>query len=125
MGSYGEQNLVHGMSWIYFSPVLGGYEQVGLERAGVQFIVADQRLTTGLPLGGYYFERGEPGSLQHVEPLSPALLDKFDHTPFLRRIYDSGNIKIYSVVNLSSGQAPYASLPGDVREQETQKATQP
>ena len=73
LGSYGEQNVIHGVSWIYFYPALGSSEQVSLQRADVHFIVADRRLTTMLPLSGYYFERGEPGSRQHTEPMSAAL----------------------------------------------------
>jgi hypothetical protein len=86
-------------------------------------IVADRRLSTQLPLNGYYFERGEPDALQHRAPLSPALLDKFDSTPFLKRIYDSGNIRIYAFVDPAGGQLPFETATLNAREREAQKPT--
>jgi hypothetical protein len=95
MGSYGEENAIHGLSWIYFSSDLGSEELQALSRAGVRFIVVDRRVTTMLPLVGYYYENREPGAKRHTEPIQPSQLEKFDGRKDMTRAFDSGNIVIY------------------------------
>ncbi len=97
MGSYGEQTMLHGLSWIFFNPQIGSAERAVLTRADVRFIVVDRRLTLMLPLAGYYYERGEPQSRQHEQPIARVLFDKFDYTPGVNRVFDSGYIIIYTV----------------------------
>jgi hypothetical protein len=67
-------------------------------RAGrIEYVVVDLRLSTGLPHVGVYFNLGEPYSLRHVTPISPAALLKFDRLPGASRAYDSGDIRIFDV----------------------------
>jgi hypothetical protein len=103
MGSYGGQDVLHGLSWVFFSPVFGRAELDALRASSVQFIVVDHRLTTMLPVVGYYYETGEPGAFQHTEPMKPAQLEKFDESPELTRVFDSGNITIYALDRPSRG----------------------
>ena len=97
MGSYGGQDVLHGLSWVFISPNLGRAEFGALRGSGVQFIVVDRRVTTMLPVVGYYYEPGEPGDGRHTEPMDPAQLQKFDKSPALTRVFDSGNIAIYAL----------------------------
>jgi hypothetical protein len=99
MGSYGEQYIVNGMSWVYISDYLSpGTEIADLARRGVQYIVVDYRITTQLPRRGFYFEEGEPGRGRgYREPFDRLRLAKFDREPCLSRVFDSGNIAIYAV----------------------------
>jgi hypothetical protein len=96
MGSYGGQNIRHGLSWVYFSPRLGREEFDALTRSSVRFIVVDLRVTTMLPVAGYYYESGEPDAGRHTEPMALAQLERFDGSSVLARVFDSGNIRIYA-----------------------------
>ena len=95
LGSYGEQFPVIGLSWLFFHPRFETDEQAALLSRDVRFIVVDRRLTDQLPVTGAYFESGEPGAGRHREPLPPALLTKFTHTPGLSLLVDTGAIQLY------------------------------
>jgi hypothetical protein len=103
MGSYGGQDMRHGLSWVFFSPHVGSAELDALRGSGVQFIVVDHRVTTMLPIVGYYYEQGEPDAGRHTEPMNPAQLERFDESPALARVFDSGNITIYALDGQSRG----------------------
>lgn len=97
LGSFGEQYIVDGVSWIYISPKLEhGEELADLEYRGVAYVVVDDRLAAGVPRIGHYFEPGEPDS-PWKEPLPEAHLAKFDKASCLSRVFDSGHIKLYAV----------------------------
>jgi hypothetical protein len=97
LGSFGEQHIVEGMSWVYLSPKLDPNEELAdLAHRNVEYVVVDMRLTEQTPRIGHYFEPREPAS-RYDEPLSRENLDKFDAAPCLDRIYDAGNIIVYAV----------------------------
>ncbi len=97
LGSFGEQYIVEGMSWVYISPKLSSDSELAdLVKRGVAFVVVDDRLTTGVPRIGHYFEPGEPDSPWR-QPLPAANLTKFDKASCLSRVFDSGHITIYEV----------------------------
>ena len=97
LGSFGEQYIVDGVSWVYVSPKLTKTaELAGLVKRGVNYIVVDDRLTTDVPRIGHYFEPGEPGS-PWTTPLPASNLTKFDREKCLNRVFDSGHITIYAV----------------------------
>lgn len=60
----------------------------------IKYVVIDNRLSTGLPWAGYYFE-SDPNAYNYHHPISPEGLRKFDHVPGMSRIYDNGTIVIY------------------------------
>ena len=105
MGSYGEQDPVETLSWIFFSPRMAKLEIRDLRRDHVRYIVTDQRITLGLPVSGVWFTSGEPEANQHNDPFPMSRLAKFNNIPQLSRIFDSGNIQIYDA-NLFLDQAP-------------------
>ena len=97
LGSFGEQYIVDGVSWVYISPKLSTTAELAdLVKRGVDFIVVDDRLTTDVPRIGHYFEPGEPDS-PWAEPMPASNLTKFDQEPCLNRVFDSGHITIYAV----------------------------
>jgi hypothetical protein len=98
LGSYGDQNMLHGLSFIYFSPELDARDRAEIQTAGTQFIVVDQRMTLMLPVGGYYYEVGEPGAGHHTAPITIGQLTKFESLPGARQVFDSGDIAIYALV---------------------------
>jgi hypothetical protein len=105
MGSYGQQNPVETLSWIYFSPRVANLEIRDLRRDHVRYIVSDQRITQGLPVSGIWFTSGEPDAGAHEAPFPQASLAKFNSVPQLSRIFDSGNMQIYDA-GLILDQAP-------------------
>jgi hypothetical protein len=62
----------------------------------VDFLLVDLRLSTALPVLGFYFEPWEPSTT----PLSAAALLKFNKVDGITRIYDNGYIIIYDVRGL-------------------------
>jgi hypothetical protein len=97
LGSFGEQYIVDGVSWVYVSPKLSPHEELAdLINRGVEYIAVDDRLTTDVPRIGHYFEPGEPES-PWEKPMPASNLGKFDREPCLNRVFDSGHITIYAV----------------------------
>jgi hypothetical protein len=67
----------------------------------VQFLVADQRLSTSLPHLGLYIDSGEYLLGSRTAPPPASALVKFDGTPGAERIFDNGAIKIYNLEGLA------------------------
>jgi hypothetical protein len=110
LATYGRQTIITSyasgvaVNRLYFSRELGDVEREIVQAGQVKYLLADQRLTTDLPTVGHYFDRGEESLVgQHVSPLDPELLDKFDHMPGVSRIFDSGNIRIYDISGIAAG----------------------
>jgi hypothetical protein len=106
MGSYGHQRVVfaHGAgtaSWaVFVTDSIGPTEVNVLRRGGVEYVVVDRRLATGLPYVGYYFEKAERLRRAADEPMRASQLDNFDEAPGASRIYDSGDVQVYDVSDL-------------------------
>lgn len=102
LGSYGDQNIVSVMSTrVDLSPILlstmyGPFERSVMQRGHVEFILCDLRLSASTPGTGYYFESMEPGAFQHTAPISIQALTKYDGASDVDRLFDNGNIVIYS-----------------------------
>jgi hypothetical protein len=79
---------------------VGDAERAILRQGRVHDLVADLRLTTALPELGFYFDPAEP-PWSGGAPLPVAAFDKFDRTPGVSRLFDSGDIRIYDVSGLS------------------------
>lgn len=108
IGTYGDENPVTGFNdqlpipTVFLSQQLDAYDQSILRSGHVRYVEIDQRLSTGLPRVGVYFEIGEPGSFQHTTPISRAALMKFDGVQGVNRIFDSGNIVMYDVGGITN-----------------------
>jgi hypothetical protein len=98
MGSYGGEDVIHGLSYVYFTAELDREPLGRLTKTGVEFIVVDLRMTTMLPVTGYYYEQREPFARRHSEPIQPSQLEKFEGRSDMTRVFDSGNILIYAYV---------------------------
>jgi len=86
---------------VYFAPELGSEELLLLYKMNVRLLVVDERITTGLPVLGAYFESTENGGRPHKTPPTLSLLEKFDGVQGIDRIYDGGVIKIYDVSQIA------------------------
>ena len=100
MGTYGEQHPVTGFEKVLIAPLFFSteFDSVGLSilrRGQIRFIVIDHRLSLALPKNGVYFDLTEQGAFNHIVPINPLALEKFDRVNELSRIFDSGDIVIY------------------------------
>jgi hypothetical protein len=111
MATYGQQQLVTTYETrlpvrrLYLSADIGPTQRQIVREGGIEYLLIDRRLSTGPPVVGHYFDRGERVVIGPPDrPLDPQILAKFDHQPDVSRIYDSGEIQLYDVSAL--GRTP-------------------
>jgi len=109
MSTYGDQRIVTSqedkveVSPVFFSSQFGPEDIAILRQARVRYLVVDLRLSTALPLEGYYFESDESDAYRLISPISSDALTKFSAIPQINRVFDSGDIVIYDVGALVDG----------------------
>jgi len=96
LGSYGDQNPVRDIAYLYTSPAFSSSDAQRIRAQSVQYVLVDQRLSAELPASGQYFPVDRNAG-RYTRPLPAADLAKFNHAPGVGRIYDSGNIVIYGL----------------------------
>lgn len=111
MSAYGQQTMIITYETrlpvrrLYLTPEIGPVHRDIVGDGQIEYLVADRRLSTGLPVVGHYFDRGEESFVGRREiPLDPALLSKFDALPDVHRVFDSGNIQIYDISALAASE---------------------
>lgn len=82
---------------VFRAEKLDSDEYWALAKGQIDFLLVDLRLSTALPVLGFYFE---PWELKSTRPLSATALLKFDRVNGITRIYDNGFIVIYDVRGL-------------------------
>jgi hypothetical protein len=103
LAGYGRQDVKLAVSQgvdtgrVFRAKKLDPDEYWALANGDVDFLLVDLRLSTALPVLGFYFEPWEPKS---ATPLSAAALLKFNKVDGITRIYDNGYIIIYDVRGL-------------------------
>lgn len=109
MSTFGDQRIVDSsvdgvdIAPVFFSPQIGSEAVAILRQARVRYLIVDLRLSTALPLEGFYYDQYENGSRPLTSPISREALTKFDTIPGINRIFDSGDIVIYDVGPLVDG----------------------
>ncbi|NJL06195.1 MAG: hypothetical protein HC911_15080 [Chloroflexaceae bacterium] len=106
VGAYGAQDPIFNASAVLLTPTMGDAERDFVRWADLDFILIDERLSTDLPQRGYFFDGDDPDIFRYTEPLERDLLTKYQRTPGVSRIYDSGNLVIYTVRAWSNNDAP-------------------
>jgi hypothetical protein len=103
LASYGRQDvrvrIVEGVETgrLFEAEKLWPDELWALTRSDIDFLLVDLRLSTDLPVLGFYFEPWEAGN---GKPLPAAALLKFNDVDGITRIYDNGFMVIYDVRGL-------------------------
>jgi hypothetical protein len=92
LGSYGDQNPLSNVAFLYTSPKLTASDIQQAADQAIRYILVDRRLSQSLPASGSYFA---DDAAVYTRPLPLADLTKFDHVADVARIYDSGDIVIY------------------------------
>jgi hypothetical protein len=96
LGSYGDQNPLRDIAYLYTSPTFTQVDLLQAQAQALRYVWIDQRLSQSLPAYGEYFPV-DPNAGKYKHPLPAADLDKFNHVPGVDRIYDSGDIVIYEL----------------------------
>jgi hypothetical protein len=96
LGSYGYQNPIRDVAYVYSSPVFTLSDAARAQAQALRYVWLDRRLSQSLPAAGQYFPV-DLNAGKYRQPLSAADLDKFNHLTGVARIYDSGNIVIYEL----------------------------
>jgi hypothetical protein len=96
MGSYGDQNPIADIGFLYTSPVYTLSDAAQVQALAIRYILVDQRLSQSLPVSGKYFPI-DRNSGRYIHPLPLTYLIKFNYVPGIARIYDDGNIVIYDL----------------------------
>ena len=86
LGSYGNQNPLSNVAFLYTSPTLTRSDIQQAAGQQIRYISVDRRLSEAPPASGSYFAGNN--SAQYTLPLAD--LTKFNHVPHVARIYDSG-----------------------------------
>jgi hypothetical protein len=93
LAGYGYQNPLQNVAYVFQSPTLSPALVLQYEQQGVQYVLADNRLSQALPVSGSYF----PGETTVDTQKLPLIdLTKFN-APGIPRVFDDGNIVIYQV----------------------------
>jgi hypothetical protein len=66
-----------------------------LEFVGTRFIVVDRRMGTNVPRTGVYMVPEEPQAHNRVKPVGTAAIAKFEHAPWVTKVFQSGDLSIY------------------------------
>ena len=105
LATYGRQDVATTLqdprdsSIALLSPTLGPAERRALRDVGVQYVLADLRLTYALPVVGVYFD-GSTADHDYNRPIAPQFLLKFDRSRSVSRVFDNGYTIVYDVRSL-------------------------
>lgn len=87
-------------SRLLLAPTFTSVDVALIKKAKLDYLIVDERLSSGLPHQQYYIESGEYGGHHRTTPVSAAALAKFAAVPGVSRVYDNGSIVIYDVRGL-------------------------
>jgi hypothetical protein len=108
LNSYGEQHIVTmqddgvDIAPVYYASTYDSWETALLQAGHVRYLVVDMRLSTSLPVKGYYFDGTQEPDINVTVPLSRQALLKFNVIQQVNEVYDSGDIIIYDVGGLTN-----------------------
>ncbi|MET0426245.1 MAG: hypothetical protein ABW046_20420 [Actinoplanes sp.] len=98
--TYGRQDPVREAAPLFYDEQWGAEDDELVASVGLEYLVVDRRITETLPVNQAYFDN-DPHAGQITEPMSIAQISKFDTIPRMSRLYDNGNVRIYSLGNPS------------------------
>ena len=102
MATYGREQVVtsasanEAVAHVFTSLSFGSGVITIIQQDGIQYLVVDHRLSASLPYAGTYFNLSGASS-ESAQQIQSAALTKFDSVQNVSRIFDSGDIVIYSV----------------------------
>jgi hypothetical protein len=107
VAAYAEATPVEGniganpVARVFTSSVFDGLDRHLIQSTHVRFILVDTRLSSGLPVRGFYYAQNElPGS-GWAQPIPLSVLTKFARAPGLSLVYNSGPVQIYDTQGIT------------------------
>jgi hypothetical protein len=103
LASYGRQRTLWldtdgASAWQIFLPAsVTGQVVSAIRRSRVRYVLVQRRLSRGIPSGGVYYDKNEPGSANRRSPLPLLTVRKFDFASGVNRVFDNGDIQVYDV----------------------------
>jgi hypothetical protein len=107
MSTYGHQRIVTRLgdnidvAPIFYSEQFNSTDIALLRQSAISYLVVDTRISTALPVEGLYFENDQA---THI--ISRSGLTKFDAVAQIDRLFDSGDIVVYSTGAFIDGLSP-------------------
>lgn len=101
IGSYGNQFSSYHLPGVFTSPIVTYENQEELHDQDIAYLLVDLRMSQNLPTRGFYFNSDEERAFIYDAPIALEALAKFDLLDGVSRIFDSGDIVIYDVAELS------------------------
>ncbi|GAA2749554.1 hypothetical protein [Amnibacterium kyonggiense] len=101
----GQRTVLHvstglDVSRLLLAPTFTTEDIALIKKADLEYLIVDERLSTGLPHQQFYIESGEYGGDDRRVPVSAAALAKFAAVPGVTRVYDNGSLVIYDLRGL-------------------------
>jgi O-antigen/teichoic acid export membrane protein len=101
----GQRTVLHvstnlDVSQLLLAPTFTSTDVALIKKAKLDYLIVDERLSSGLPHQQFYIESGEYGGNDRTKPVSAAALAKFAAVPGVTRVYDNGSLEIYDVRGL-------------------------
>lgn len=101
----GQRTVLHvstglDVSRLLLAPTFTSDDVALIRKAELDYLIVDERLSTGLPHQQFYIESGEYGGQDRTNPLTAAAVTKFEAVAGVTRVYDNGSIVIYDVRGL-------------------------
>ena len=94
LGSYGDQNPLRDVAYLYTAPVFTPSAAARAQAQSLRYVLVDHRLSQSLPASGRYFP-DDPRVGHYSRPLPAAGLRALNSAPGADRSYDAGSIVIY------------------------------
>ncbi len=104
LATFGNQVIAPGIdqavSHVFYAKRFGAYEMESIRRGVITHVLLDYRLLNGKPILGYFFANNpleEYFLNQNEQQIPPDSFTKFEVTPNVNRVFDSGDIRIYDI----------------------------
>jgi hypothetical protein len=102
LGSYGDENPLNNIYFLYTSPVFTQSIAEQVDQQQVQYLWVDSRLSKLLPASGEYFPGNDPKTGHYYHPIPLGDLTKYNGLPGVARLYDGGDIVIYGLAGVAT-----------------------
>lgn len=105
LASLGHQAAPQNVASLFLTPTFSASARKLVKKEGIAYIVVDRRITQGLPEVGYYFT-DDPRTGRYTSPISAQDLTKFNHIRGVSRVFEDGEITVYSLAGSLYTRAP-------------------
>jgi len=88
------------VSALLLAPAISDRERTIIRQGRIEYVLADQRIIGSSPLKGFIYEKWERMEYDYGSSVGSETVNKFDSVHEASRVFDSGNIQIFSLSRL-------------------------